>query len=70
MSYLMPAFLMSVSAHGPEMRNAALPPVNVAMAFSPPIERLSAPSPFSPRAPIFWNAAIDSGLPTPRSLGS
>ena len=70
MSYLMPAFLTSAMAHGPETRNAHFLPVKVAIELSPVIERFSAPSPFSPSAAIFLNAAIDSGLPTPRSFGS
>ena len=70
MSYAIPAFLTSVIAHGPETRNAHFSPVKVAMEFSAVIERLRAPAPFSPSAWILVNAAIDSGLPTPRSFGS
>jgi hypothetical protein len=70
MSYSSPAFLTSVIAHGPETRNAHFLAVNVAIAFSGVIDRLSAPAPFSPSVAILSNAVIDSGLPTPRSLGS
>jgi hypothetical protein len=70
MSYGMAAFLMSVIAHGPETRYAHFLAVNVGIALSGVIDRLSAPGPFSPSVAIFLNAAIEAGVPTPRSFGS
>ena len=55
---------MSAMAHGPETRKAVLPPVNSGMAFLSSTERLSAPTPFSPRSESFWPAAMDSGEST------
>ena len=69
-AYLTPLFLMSGICHGPESRKAAFLPVKMLVTLSGLIERLSAPSPFSPSSLILSKALTAPGLPTPRSLGS
>src|SRR3954449_3981235 len=70
MSYLMPALVMSAIAHGPETRKAVFLLVNSGIAVLSSIERLSAPTPFSPMSYSFWPAAIDSGESTVTTVGS
>src|SRR4051794_35116466 len=70
MSYFTPAFLISATAQGPEMRNGAFLLKNSGIAFVPSIEVLRALEPFSPMAPIILPAAIDSGESTVTFLGS
>src|SRR5215210_2299639 len=70
MSYFTPAFLMSATAHGPEIRNGAWPLKNSGMALVPSIDVLRALSPFSPMPLIFSPAAIDSAESTVTFWGS
>src|SRR3954454_4869048 len=70
MSYLTPALVMSPIAHGPDTRYAVFLPVNSGIAVLSSIERLSAPTPFSPMSYSFCPAAIDSGESTVTSVGS
>ena len=64
----MPAFSMSARAHGPETSIAHSPAVKVEIELSPVIEVFSTPA--LPSSLIFAAAAIEPGLPTPRSVGS